>query len=686
MSNKFTGITSGANQIPVYDKEAHSALSGKQDKLTIYGYNGHITHINSSAISAAKSIEAGYAGYAYNDSQGHSITSTYVPNSALDWHENELVYLTGVSGYPISAANAEYAQEAGEAYNDTNGHPIHTTYAPNSAFSFSNNYLDTVSGKQIHANMSTFASTADIAWSDSNGNRIDNTYVPKSNFSFKNSTACSAISGRPLIAKESEYAQEASEATKAHNDGNGDSITATYVPKSALQFHGNYLDVVSGKRLFADIAGLATTADYARRDINGNAIENTYQPKLGYSGNSDGQGIYLNSNNLYVQQYDGQNRNNVYGYVNGTTLQSHAYKQQSIYAGIKGQNWSVTAGPSLMSLSGYISAHEGSWSGSGSGSVASPSGTIYVSGSNIESTDKVLHDHVTSEYNHGGFECNDGWIKNMPIHYFGNNKTIEITFDQIIPAGTVVTMENYGGDVVLTLTTSTATSSVKFSSTNGNIGWWEQGDYAYIYRHDNVTTSCTVIERNETKQIADVMVESELEFDSGNNITGYAGSAFCGSALPISAGQGIKLELVNNTLVASTSGYVWTSASLFHTNSPVTQTTYTLSDSCSNYDKLEVDFYDVNNVRTVMDCPIPPNLATSGTRGGYFSVVPEGTSTTSVIWFKAFNWSAANTTWTCYCSEISAKGGSSTINVNANQPDNPPKVINIIGWKRVGGN
>ena len=210
----------------------------------------------------------------------------------------------------------------------------------------------------------------------------------------------------------------------------------------------------------------------------------------------------------------------------------------------------------------------------------------------------------------------------------------------------------------------------------------------------------------------DTMYTSGLEYD-GDKISGYAGSAFKagdefpqsatdaietvsansgawgGSALPISAGPGISLEMNNGVLVASvtsTSGYVWQSASLFHTDTPATQTTYTLSDNCSNYDKLEVDFYDINNWRTQMDCPIPPNLASSGTRGGYFSVVPNNTSTATEIWFKAFNWTAADTTWTCYCSEIAAQGGSTTQTVNANQPQNPPKVINIIGWKRVGGN
>lgn len=164
--------------------------------------------------------------------------------------------------------------------------------------------------------------------------------------------------------------------------------------------------------------------------------------------------------------------------------------------------------------------------------------------------------------------------------------------------------------------------------------------------------------------------------------------SWVGSALPISAGHGIKFEIVNDTLVASvtstsTSGYVWQSASLFYTDTPIKQTTYTLSDNCSNYDRLDVDFYDINNWRTVMECPIPSNLDASGTRGGYFSVVPASTATAANIWFKAFNWTASGTTWSCYCSELAGQGGSTTQHINANQPDNPPRVIQIIGWKRV---
>ena len=222
------------------------------------------------------------------------------------------------------------------------------------------------------------------------------------------------------------------------------------------------------------------------------------------------------------------------------------------------------------------------------------------------------------------------------------------------------------------------------------------GTITLEYAADNTKTT---VGYNDIKQelsgsswtLTGSIQKRELEYDANTSaITAIAGSAIGGggggSALPISAGHGIKFEIVNDTLVASvtsTSGYVWQSASLFHTDTPIKQTTYTLSDNCSNYDRLDVDFYDINNWRTVMECPIPSNLDASGTRGGYFSVVPQSTSTGSEVWFKAFNWTAAGTKWSCYCTELAGKGGSTTQTINANQPDNPPRVIQIIGWKRV---
>ena len=104
----------------------------------------------------------------------------------------------------------------------------------------------------------------------------------------------------------------------------------------------------------------------------------------------------------------------------------------------------------------------------------------------------------------------------------------------------------------------------------------------------------------------DTMYTSGLEYD-GDKISGYAGSAFKagdefpqsatdaietvsansgawgGSALPISAGPGIKLEMVNNTLVASTDETV-----LFETDSISGVSSLTCSETVKNFERIAV--------------------------------------------------------------------------------------------------
>lgn len=109
------------------------------------------------------------------------------------------------------------------------------------------------------------------------------------------------------------------------------------------------------------------------------------------------------------------------------------------------------------------------------------------------------------------------------------------------------------------------------------------------------------------------MNESAFEYDTGNKISGYNGSAFAGgseiptavsgywqsasdtvcansgvwggSALPISAGPGIKFELVNDTLVASTDETVLYSG---HISEGAAQTAYSLSEPISAFDSYKV--------------------------------------------------------------------------------------------------
>lgn len=95
-----------------------------------------------------------------------------------------------------------------------------------------------------------------------------------------------------------------------------------------------------------------------------------------------------------------------------------------------------------------------------------------------------------------------------------------------------------------------------------------------------------------------IMVESGLEYDS-TEISGYSGSAFKdvaltdvvtansgawgGSALPVSAGKGVKISLQNDTLVFSNDETV-----LFETTATNGAGSLTLSESLKNFERVAV--------------------------------------------------------------------------------------------------
>lgn len=136
----------------------------------------------------------------------------------------------------------------------------------------------------------------------------------------------------------------------------------------------------------------------------------------------------------------------------------------------------------------------------------------------------------------------------------------------------------------------------------------------------DTTTFSTVSGDFLTAVPTGTMNESAFEYDTGNKISGYNGSAFAGgseiptavsgywqsasdtvcansgvwggSALPISAGPGVKLEMVNYTLVASTDETVlWEGTAFTPTGSenPMLATA-ALSESIANFDKIRLDF------------------------------------------------------------------------------------------------
>jgi len=140
MSKKFTGITSAGSAIPVYDKDAHSALSAKLDTSAFSSVSGEFATVDDvvAAVSGKADTSAipsldGYATQEWVGEQGYltevpesavsgfatheeveSATSGKADTSALSakldasavetwptWDDETTV--TGINGYPISA-------------------------------------------------------------------------------------------------------------------------------------------------------------------------------------------------------------------------------------------------------------------------------------------------------------------------------------------------------------------------------------------------------------------------------------------------------------------------------------------------------------------------------------------------------------------------------------------------------
>lgn len=154
--------------------------------------------------------------------------------------------------------------------------------------------------------------------------------------------------------------------------------------------------------------------------------------------------------------------------------------------------------------------------------------------------------------------------------------------------------------------------------------------------------------------------------------------AWGGAGLPISAGPGIKVGLENGVLMISkeepTLLYSGTSAD-------ARTGTFTLSESCYNFERIELTSMDVNNyvIKQVADLPNSAFVNSNGTRGSWFNSVTDSNAT----WFKAMNWSVnqAGTTLTYWVDEIVSQGNSIT-GINRNQTGNRPIMLRIYGIDR----
>ena len=103
MSKKFTGITSAGSAIPVYDKDAHSALQNKADVSAIpsldgyateqwVGEQGYLTAVPEGYATSADIISATSGLQPSGDYASATALANYQPVSAMSAYEPKLTF------------------------------------------------------------------------------------------------------------------------------------------------------------------------------------------------------------------------------------------------------------------------------------------------------------------------------------------------------------------------------------------------------------------------------------------------------------------------------------------------------------------------------------------------------------------------------------------------------------------
>lgn len=166
------------------------------------------------------------------------------------------------------------------------------------------------------------------------------------------------------------------------------------------------------------------------------------------------------------------------------------------------------------------------------------------------------------------------------------------------------------------------------------------------------------------------------------NVTSNSG-VWGGSALPISAGPGIGLNLDNNVLIISSNGagggFYSTSALLYQGSKNDQRTTaWNLTESISSYKMIQCDWVDTNNYFISKQIPIPSGLGNDMTRAAFFDAVFEHGSD---LWCKAQRFSAQNNTVYAQVDEYCVHTNGTVSNVGSDVSNNRPIMVQIIGVK-----
>lgn len=198
MSNKFTGITSAGSAIPVYDKDAHEALSSKLDTSAFSSVSGEFATVDDvvAAVSGKADTSAipSLDGYATQEWVGEQGYLTEVP-AGYATTEDVISATSGLqpSGDYASATDlANYQTIEGMSAYQPSG-----DYQPAGSY-LSANALDSVSGgwNEVSAKLDT------TAFSDVSGSfltTIPDTYLQNTDLTIVDNKI-TEISGVPLSA------------------------------------------------------------------------------------------------------------------------------------------------------------------------------------------------------------------------------------------------------------------------------------------------------------------------------------------------------------------------------------------------------------------------------------------------------------------------------------------------------
>jgi len=172
---------------------------------------------------------------------------------------------------------------------------------------------------------------------------------------------------------------------------------------------------------------------------------------------------------------------------------------------------------------------------------------------------------------------------------------------------TAVDLTPYATTAEVESISSMLSGAIDYVSANAGDEFPASADEAIQYVQTNsaiIDETVTSYQTNSgTFLTAHQAISAEEWNDCYDNVNTNSG-AWGGSALPISAGPGIKVNLVDNTLVFSNDETVlWSGAESIHSTN-----TFTLSEPLSSFNNVRFEGFEYGNTRVQYDCPTPTAL------------------------------------------------------------------------------